>query len=102
MNGSYCVYEPYLESPQSYILQVRTVLFQLTGDTVTIPWDYKRCSASEYAVEAVNGSITCLPCPIGGNWYVQSSAGVGVTRTPRKVYDAQVDVPRPLWSRATT
>jgi hypothetical protein len=48
--------------------QVRALLL---GSASTVPatlrWTYNDCDDSRYTLTFPNGSITCLPCPTGGN-----------------------------------
>ncbi len=46
---------------------MRTRLFDLESAPVTVVWNYKRCSATEYSVVSASGSLSCVACPAGGN-----------------------------------
>ena len=52
---------------QAYTLQVRARLFSSTGPETTLLWSYDRCSASEFAVFSGVDTVTCEPCPAGGD-----------------------------------
>lgn len=48
--------------------QVRPVLLSVNGTEVKMEWDYKRCDdKSFFTVAYPNGSISCEPCPLGGD-----------------------------------
>ena len=52
---------------QAYTLQVRTHLYSSTGVDSTLLWSYHRCATSEYAVFTGLDTVTCMPCPVGGD-----------------------------------
>ena len=52
---------------QAYTLQVRTRLYSSAGPETTLLWSYDRCSASEFAVFSGVDTVTCEPCPAGGD-----------------------------------
>ena len=54
-------------STVAYTLQVRASLGTVVGNVTTLSWEYTQCSASEFGVLDANSSITCQPCPSGGN-----------------------------------
>ncbi len=55
--------------------QVRSVLLSVNGTESKMEWDYKRCDdKSFFTVTYPNGSISCNPCPQGGDCTAPSGA----------------------------
>jgi hypothetical protein len=50
-----------------YSLQVRTMVHSMRGPEVFVPWRHRRCTTSQFAVLSGRDSVTCEPCPVGGD-----------------------------------
>ncbi len=67
-SGAACPFTTAPLTPGRWTLRARAVLLQAVGaDVLTVSWEYRRCSAVEFAVLTVNGSVSCHPCPAGGD-----------------------------------
>ncbi len=47
--------------------QVRARLFSSTGQSSTVQWTHKTCRVTEYAVLSGVDTVSCEPCPEGGD-----------------------------------
>jgi hypothetical protein len=56
-----------------YTLQVRAKLFSSVGPDATFQWTYRRCASTEYAIITGNDTVTCEPCPDGGDCTVAAA-----------------------------
>ena len=66
-NGLGCEYLLSLPAAGSFTFQVRSRLFTTVGTSVIIPWSHVVCSSDQYAVVSGNDTVSCAPCPVGGD-----------------------------------
>ena len=68
--GGGCNYSYTLPSGKAaaYTVQFRAALSGAAGDPIAASFSYVQCDSSHYAdIDEVDGAVTCLPCPTGGN-----------------------------------
>ena len=57
------------------VVQVQSVLDGTAGTSLSVQWTHVVCSSSQYAVLSNHDTVTCMPCPVGG----QCSSAVAST-----------------------